>query len=56
MMIVLFVFALILGLWLWYYFVYTRTPEHALRSLSDACGRHDTAAVLEKDAGIAARL
>ena len=47
MMIVLFVFALILGLWLWYYFVYTRTPEHALRALSDACGRHDTAAVLD---------
>ena len=47
MMTVLFIFAVILGLWLWYYFVYTRTPEHALRSLSDACGRHDTAAVLQ---------
>ena len=46
MMIVLFLFALVLGLWLWYYFIYTRTPEHALRSLSDACGRHDVAAVL----------
>jgi hypothetical protein len=46
MMVVLFIFALILGLWLWYYFVYTRTPEYTLRSLSDACARHDSAAVL----------
>ena len=44
--LVLFIFALILGLWLWYCFVYTRTPEHALRSLSDACVHHDSAAVL----------
>ena len=46
-LLVLFLFALALGLWLWYCFVYTRTPEYALRAVADACKRHDTAAVLQ---------
>ena len=45
-LMVLFLFALALGLWLWYCFVYTRTPEYAIRALADACARHDVAAVL----------
>ena len=44
-MFVLLAFALVLGLWLWYWFVYTRTPEYAIQSLAEACGRHDAAAV-----------
>ena len=39
-LLILFLFALALGLWLWYCFVYTRTPEYALRAVADACKRH----------------
>lgn len=46
-LLILFLFALALGLWLWYCFVYTRTPEYALRAVADACKRHDAAAVLQ---------
>ncbi len=46
-LLIFFLFALALGLWLWYCFVYTRTPEYALRAVADACARHDTAAVLK---------
>ena len=44
-LLVLLCFAIVLGLWLWYYFIYTRTPEYALRALTEAASRHDVAAV-----------
>ena len=44
-LLIVLAFALVLGLWLWYYFVYTRTPEHAARTVAEACARHDVAAV-----------
>ena len=44
-LLILLAFALVLGLWIWYYFVYTRTPEHAVRTAAEACARHDAAAV-----------
>ena len=37
-------FALLLGTWLWYYFIYIRTPDYAMRQLADAVLRHDSAA------------
>lgn len=37
-------FALLLGTWLWYYFIYIRTPDYAMRQLADAVLRHDNAA------------
>ena len=44
-LLIVLAFALVLGLWLWYYFVYTRTPEHAARTVAEACAHHDAAAV-----------
>ena len=46
LLFVLFSFALVLGLWLWYHFVFTRTPEYTLRSVIEAQARHDVDGVL----------
>lgn len=46
-LLILLCFAVVLGLWLWYYFIFTRTPEYALRSLTEAVPHHD-AAVAER--------
>ena len=38
-------FALLLGTWLWYYFIYIRTPAYAAAQIFDAIARRDSAAV-----------
>lgn len=38
-------FALLLGTWLWYYFIYIRTPDYAVRQLADAALRCDSIVV-----------
>lgn len=45
MLLVIGGFALLLGTWLWYYFIYIRTPAYAVQQLFDAALRRDSAAV-----------
>lgn len=45
MLFVIGAFALLLGAWLWYYFIYIRTPDYAVAQLSEAIRRKDVAAV-----------
>lgn len=45
MLLVIGGFALLLGTWLWYYFIYIRMPDYAVRELAAAIERRDSAAV-----------
>lgn len=41
-LLVLIGFALLLGAWLWYYFIYTRTPDYSIKQLAAGIERRDT--------------
>ena len=38
-------FAVLLGAWFWYYFIYIRTPDYAIREFTAAIKRHDASAL-----------
>ena len=38
-------FAVLLGAWFWYYFIYIHTPDYAIREFTAAIKRHDASAL-----------